>query len=254
MLNFAANLSFLYPELPFAARFEAAARAGFRGCEFLFPYDYAPDEVARWVHDAGLTLALFNLYPGDWSRGDRGLAAIPGQEDAFRRSVDQALEYAGATGCKRLHILAGCPSEDQIELSRDVYLANLEYAARVGHNESLTCLIEPINPIDMPGYFLNDFDTALGIIKEIGAPNLRLQFDCYHAAMLGRDVIKEMSRAYDQIGHIQIAGCPGRHEPDVGIQDYGAIFQWLTAAGYSEWVGCEYHPIGDTDAGLKWRA
>ena len=179
MLNFAANLSFLFPSLPFTKRFSAAADAGFRGCEYLFPYAFEPEEIAGLLRASGLTQALFNLAPGDWDAGERGLAALPGRESDFAASVEQGLRYAEATGCARLHIMAGCADADD-PANLDVYLGNLQRAAARFEDAGITALIEPINPSDMPGYFLTGVEQALAIIRSLAVPNLKLQFDCYH--------------------------------------------------------------------------
>lgn len=252
VLNFAANLSFLFPSRPFTERFAAAAEAGFKGCEYLFPYDFEPSEIADLLRASGLTQALFNLPPGDWEAGERGLAALPGREGDFAASVETALRYADATGCRRLHIMSGCAEADN-PVCRDAYLANVAHAATRFRDAGITALIEPINPIDMSGYFLTEVDQALEIIEAVGAPNLKLQFDCYHRAMLGKDVIAGLNRAAPVIGHVQIADVPGRHEPGTGTFDYVPIFEKLIEMGYDGWIGCEYRPAGTTHEGLSWR-
>lgn len=253
MLNFAANLSFLFPSLSFPDRFAAAANMGFRGCEYLFPYDYEPEEIAGFVRNAGLTQVLFNMSPGDWAAGERGLAALPGREGDFAASVETALQYAEVTGCRQLHVMAGCADADD-PAHWDTYLRNLEIAASRFLDAGIVALIEPINPIDMPGYFLTELEQALSVIEAVGAPNLKLQFDCYHRAMVKKDVVAGIERASRQIGHIQIAGAPTRNEPGSGTLDYEPIFRKLGELGYEGWIGCEYHPAGKTVEGLNWRA
>lgn len=248
-LRFAANLSFMFTELPFEWRFKAAAEAGFTGVEFLFPYDHSPEEIARWLSEAGLTLALHNLPPGDWAAGARGLAALPDRQVEFRASVQTALRYAKATGVRQLHVMAGVAEG---RAARETYLSNLAFAARSFAGHDLTALIEPINQGDMPGYHLSSFEEACAILSDIGSPNLRLQFDCYHAQIITGDALATLRTCLPHVAHIQIASVPDRHEPDHGTCDYGAIFALLEQAGYRGWIGCEYHPQGATLDGLDW--
>ncbi|MCS3805745.1 hydroxypyruvate isomerase [Chromobacterium alkanivorans] len=251
MPRFAANLTLLYTELPFLERFAAAAHDGFRAVECLFPYDWPAADIAGRLREHDLTLALFNLPPGDWASGERGLAALPGREEAFAASVERALEYALATGCRRLHAMAGLPPPGDAA-PRDVYLSNLRRAAGRLAEHDITLLIEAINPVDMPGYFLSRQQQALDCIAAVDAANLRLQFDCYHCRISDGDPLDWLPRVWERLGHIQIAGVPGRHEPDGGQIDYPALFAQLDALGYAGHVGCEYRPRGDTRAGLDW--
>ncbi|WP_108816635.1 2-oxo-tetronate isomerase [Loktanella sp. Alg231-35] len=253
-LKFAANLSFMFTELPFHERFQAAANAGFRGVEFLFPYAYSPTEIAEFVQRAGLTLVLHNLPPGDWVAGDRGIAALVGRQQEFRASVETALSYADVTGLRQMHIMAGCVDDLDRDSAREIYLENLNHAARRFANAGLTALIEPINTTDMPGYFLNHPHEAHQLFSELGEPNLRLQFDCYHAQIMGGDAVGALEMHFPCISHIQIASVPDRHEPDHGDCDYAAVFSTLKKLSYTGWIGCEYHPAGRTEAGLAWRA
>lgn len=255
MPRFAANLSFLYTEVPFLDRFAAAAEDGFAAVEFLFPYEHAPQAIAARLRDAGLTQALFNLPPGDWAAGERGLAALPGREAAFRAGVERALPYAAATGCTRLHAMAGIapPGADRAALTA-TYAANLAWAARVLAPHGIELLIEPINPHDMPGYFLNTQAQAVEVIESVGAPTLRLQMDLYHAQIVEGDLTTKLARNFAHIGHVQIASVPRRHEPDEGELNYPALFDQLDALGYAGWVGCEYRPRATTRAGLAWFA
>ncbi|MCX9158458.1 TIM barrel protein, partial [Niveibacterium sp. 24ML] len=253
MPRFAANLSWLFTEHAFPDRFKAAADAGFKAVEFLFPYDYAPDEIARWQRDANVQTVLFNLPPGIWQNGERGLAAQPGREQDFRISVELALLHARALGTRRLHAMAGMADPDHLRSEQMAsYVANLRHAARRCASAGVELLIEAINPVDMPHYFLTRISQALEVIAAVGEPNLRLQFDAYHVLQMGEDVHEAFRQAAPHVGHIQIAGSPGRHEPDSGTYDYRALFDLIDASGFSAWIGCEYRPAGRTEDGLGW--
>jgi hydroxypyruvate isomerase len=253
MPKFAANLTMMFNEIPFPERFAAAAKAGFRAVEFLFPYDHAPQEVARWLKENNLENVLFNLPPGDWSAGERGIASLPGREQEFRDSVARALEYALAMGTPRLHVMAGLlPQGADRNRHRETYIENLRYAARELAKHGRTLLIEPINPRDMPGYFLNSQEEGHAIRAAVGAPNLKVQMDFYHAQIVDGDLAMTFKKHVDGIGHIQIAGVPARNEPDDGEVDYRYLFRLLDEQGYDGWVGCEYRPRGRTEDGLGW--
>lgn len=253
----AANLSFLFTDRPFADRFAAAAGAGFQGVECLFPYgEMAAVDYARALADTGLEPALINMPPGDWDGGERGLAALPGREADFRDSVARAIDYAGEIGCVRLHCLAGVVDED-MDRGRvaQTYAANLAHAADLAAPHGIQVLIEPINPIDMPGYHLNSPRQALNLLAEIGHANLRLQYDFYHAELIAEDPIPDFIRAHaDVIAHVQVAGVPERHEPDQGRPDIETGFGALAETEYAGWVGLEYRPRGKTEDGLGWCA
>ncbi|QJW80893.1 2-oxo-tetronate isomerase [Burkholderia glumae] len=253
MPRFAANLSMMYQEHPFLERFAAAARDGFRAVEYLFPYAFPAAELKARLDGAGLVQALFNAPPGDWAAGERGIAALPGREDEFRRAVETALDYARVIGNDKLHVMAGLVAADADRARhRDVYLRNLAYAAQATRGAGLQVLIEPINPRDMPGYFLNRQDDAQAICREVGAPNLRVQFDCYHCQIVEGDLAKKLERDFAGIGHIQVAGVPERHEPDLGELNYPYLFALLDRLGYDGWIGCEYRPKAGTSDGLGW--
>ncbi|MCM2550864.1 2-oxo-tetronate isomerase [Burkholderia glumae] len=253
MPRFAANLSMMYQEHPFLERFAAAARDGFRAVEYLFPYAFPAAELKARLDGAGLVQALFNAPPGDWAAGERGIAALPGREDEFRRAVETALDYARVIGNDKLHVMAGLVAADADRARhRDVYLRNLAYAAQAAQSAGLQVLIEPINPRDMPGYFLNRQDDAQAICREVGAPNLRVQFDCYHCQIVEGDLAKKLERDFAGIGHIQVAGVPERHEPDLGELNYPYLFALLDRLGYDGWIGCEYRPKAGTSDGLGW--
>ena len=254
MPKFAANLSFLFQEHDFLDRFAAARRAGFQAVEYLFPYDLAPpSEVAARLDDNGLTQALFNLAPGDWDAGERGLTALPGRRDDFRRAVDDALRYADALRCRQLHVMAAVvPDGADPRAYEDTYVANLAYAADAFGREGIRALIEPLNTIDVPGYLLSTAGHAKRVIETVGAKNLFLQYDFYHRQIMEGSLAVGFAQHRDIIAHIQVSGVPGRHEPDVGEINYPYLFDMLDTAGYDGWIGCEYRPRGGTLEGLGW--
>jgi len=253
MPRLAANLSMLFNEVPFLERFAAAARAGFKGVEFLFPYDHTPEDLAEALRANGLEQVLFNLPPGDWEAGERGLAALPGRETEFQAGLDRALPYAQALGCRRVHMMAGIPPEGADPLAcRDAYVASLRAAAAIFAPHGVTVLAEPINSRDMPGYFLNHQGQAVALIEAAGAANTGLQMDFYHCQIVDGDLASHLRANFTQIRHIQIAGAPERHEPDRGEVNYPYLFDLMDELGYDGWVGCEYRPAGDTLAGLGW--
>lgn len=253
MPRFAANLSMMFNEVPFLERFAKAAACGFEGVEFLFPYAFDADDIAAELRRHGLSQALFNLPPGNWDAGERGLAALPGREAEFRESVDTALRYAAALDCPRLHAMAGLvPEGASRETLRGVYLENLRFAARRLAEHGRTLLIEPINTRDMPGYFLNHQAEGHAILAELNEPNVKVQMDFYHTQIMDGDIWKTYQRHRDGVGHIQVAGVPERHEPDSGEVNYPWLYERLDEDGYDGWLGCEYKPRGDTVAGLGW--
>ncbi|MEO1206276.1 MAG: TIM barrel protein [Pseudomonadota bacterium] len=248
MHNLAANLTMLFNEVPLSQRFECAARAGFCGVEMLFPYEI-PAEVVRdtlRLHD--LTLVLFNIHPGKWDAGDRGLAAQKGRESEFEDATARALRYAETVGCVRLHAMAGLAETADDE----TFIGNLAFAARMAEPHGIDILIEPINTYDMPGYHLTRTAHARAIIEAVGAPNLGLQLDLYHRHRMEGDVLAAIAEAADITRHIQIAGPPDRGEPDQGDWDLNEILQAIEASGYRGWIGCEYRPRKTTEAGLGW--
>ena len=253
MPKFAANLSMMYQEYPFLDRFEAARRDGFSGVEFLFPYDFAAADIRRRLDDNGLTLALFNGPPGNWADGERGLASLPDRQVEFRDSVKRALDYTTVLGNQRLHIMAGLikPSQDRA-VHHAVYIDNLAYAAKQAASLGITTVIEPINTRDIPGFFLNRQDQAHQIVAEVGADNLKVQMDFYHCQIVEGDLAMNLRKHIDGVGHIQIAGVPERHEPDLGEINYPYLFALIDELGYKGWIGCEYRPQAGTSAGLGW--
>lgn len=253
MPRFAANLSMMYTEHAFLDRFAAAAADGFEAVEFLFPYEHEPEELAARLKRHGLVQALFNLPPGDWAAGERGMAGLPGREEEFAASVQTALRYAQATGCRRLHAMAGLAREGADRAAmRATYVANLRRAADVLAPHGITLLIEPLNTRDMPGYFLNYQQQAHDIVAEAGAPNLQVQMDLYHCQIMEGDLAARLRRHLPQVGHIQIAGVPDRHEPDEGEVHYAWLFELIDELGYAGHVGCEYRPRRGTSEGLGW--
>ncbi|MET4632730.1 2-oxo-tetronate isomerase [Kaistia defluvii] len=251
MPRFAANLSMMFNEWSFLDRFAAAADAGFKAVEFLFPYDFSPEDVAARLKAAGLEQALFNLPPGDWAAGERGIAALPGRQDEFRASVAKALDYALATGVRRLHMMSGLAPSGSVEAGA-LYRDAVRFACATMAPHGIDIVLEPINRRDMPGYFLNDFGMAAGIIEELGLPNLKLQYDIYHRQILHGDVIKSLEALLPIIGHVQIASVPLRNEPGTGELNDFRIFDELDRLGYAGFVGCEYRPAGATLDGLSW--
>ncbi|WP_251863527.1 2-oxo-tetronate isomerase [Achromobacter sp. Marseille-Q4962] len=255
MLKFAANLSMLYPEHAFLDRYAAAAADGFEGVECMFPYEAPAAFVRERLEANGLKQVLFNAPAGVAARGERGLAALPGRQSEFRAGIDQALAYATALSCPRVHVMAGLAGPDDSRAAmRDCYLENLAWAAAQAASACVTVLIEPINTRDIPGYFLNRQQDAHAIVQEVGAPNLKVQMDLYHCQIVEGDVTTRL-REYlptGRVGHLQIAGVPLRQEPDRGELDYGWIFGVLRELEYSGWIGCEYRPADSTTAGLRW--
>ena len=251
MLRFAANLTLMFNEWSFLERFDAAARAGFKAVEFLFPYDHSPDEIARRLSDNGLTLALFNLPAGDWAAGERGLAALVGREEEFRSGIDRALDYVAATGAKQVHVMAGIADRSSVE-AQSIYRRRVATVAERFGRAGVTVMIEPINSRDMPGYFLNDFGFAAGLIGELALPNLKLQFDVYHRQIIHGDVTVALRKLMPIIGHVQVASVPSRNEPAGEELNYDFVFRTLESLGYAGFVGCEYMPRAGTLAGLGW--
>ena len=253
MPKFAANLTMMFNEVPFPERFAAAAKAGFRAVEFLFPYDYPATLVSRWLSENNLKSALFNMPPGDWAAGERGIASLPGRDMEFLAGVHKAVEYALATGTPTIHAMAGLlPDGADREWHRSVYVANLGVAAKVLAKHALTLVIEPINTRDMPGYFLTTQAEGHTIRQEVGEPNLKVQMDFYHAQIMEGDLFVTFKNNLDGIGHVQIASVPERHEPDEGEINYPQLLTLLDELGYPGYVGCEYRPRGKTEEGLVW--
>jgi hydroxypyruvate isomerase len=252
MPRFAANLTMMFGEWSFLDRFAAAADAGFEAVEFLFPYEHAPQEIADRLKANGLEIALFNMPPGDWAAGDRGMAVFSERRAEFEAGVAKAMEYALATGVRRLHMMAGIapPGAPQAGAS---YRQAIRFACAAAAPHGVDILLEPLNGRDMPGYFLNDFNQAAALIAELALPNLKLQFDIYHRQRIHGEVIMGLTEMMPIIGHVQTASVPLRHEPGSGELSDFAVFAALDRLGYAGHVGCEYRPAAGTLAGLGWR-
>lgn len=252
MPRLCANLSFLYTELDFVERFEAAARAGFRGVEYMSPYEYATDALEDALRRNGLAQVLFNLPAGDWGKGERGIACHPGRVGEFQDGVGKALEYAAALGCAQVNCLAGiCPDAPE-DRQRAAFVSNLKFAAMKLKEAGVKLLIEPINTRDIPGFYLTRSSQALELIREVGSDNLFLQYDIYHMQVMEGDLAPTIEANRALIAHMQLADNPGRHEPGTGEINYGFLLEFIDRTGYDGWIGCEYRPAAATDDGLGW--
>lgn len=251
---FAANLTTMFNEVDFMDRFGAASAAGFSAVEYLFPYAHAADQIANQLEAGKLEQVLFNTPPGDWDSGERGLAAVPGREQEFIDGIALALDYAATLKCPRIHPMAGLlVDKSQATKFRDVYVNNLQSAALLCEQHNVDLLIEPINSINMPNYFINDFQMACDIIDELGKPNIKLQFDIFHCQRMYGEVKSWLKKCHPHIAHFQIAGTPERHEPDVGDLPYLDIFKEIQTLGLDHLaVGCEYIPQNGSADGLGW--
>ncbi len=253
MPKFAANLSMMFQELPFLDRFAAAAKAGFAGVEFLFPYDFSAEEVERRRRVAGVEVALFNLPAGNWSTGERGITCLPGREEEFRAGVEKAIAYATCLNCPRLHAMAGIvPAGTDTVACRKTLIENLRYAAEKVAQHNITLLLEAINTRDMPGFIVSTQSDSHSVCEAVGAENLKMQMDLYHMQVMEGDLATKLKRYMPRCGHVQIAGCPERNEPDTGEIRYEYLLHLLDQLGYGGWVGCEYRPAGKTTDGLGW--
>ncbi|MET3790319.1 hydroxypyruvate isomerase [Aquamicrobium terrae] len=253
MPRFSANLSMLFNEYDFLDRFEAAARAGFKGVEYLGAYDHFPEEVAARLTKNGLTQVLFNVPSGDWAGGERGIAILPGRVEEFQAGVDKAITYAKALGCGQVNCLAGiAPAGASREELEKVFVENLKFAADKLGEAGVRLLIEPINTRDIPGFFLTGTQQALDLIEKVGSQNLYLQYDIYHMQIMEGDLARTIEANLDCIAHIQLADNPGRHEPGTGEINYPFLYDFIDRLGYSGWIGAEYKPKDGTEAGLGW--
>ena len=256
MPRFAANLSFLYPEFSFLDRFAAAATDGFVAVEFAFAYEFEPGDIAARLGEHGLQQVLINAPPGDLAGGERGLACLPGREADFRRGLlEQALPLAKGLRCPRIHVMAGvAPPGMERKRLHDTFVANLAWAAAQAAPHGIEVMIEPINPRDVPGYFLTRQDAAHRIVEELGAMNLKVQMDLYHCQIVEGDLAMKLHQYLPggRVGHLQIAGVPERHEPDLGELFHPYLFDLIDQLGYKGHVGAEYRPRAGTSAGLGW--
>jgi hydroxypyruvate isomerase len=245
----------LFTELTFLARFQAAATAGFEAVEFLFPYGFDKAVIAETARGAGVRVILHNLPSGDWNAGERGIACLPDRAGEFRSGVARAIDYATAMGCSTLNCLAGL-TIDGVDPARQsaVLIDNLRFAAAALADADLQLVLEPVNDIDVPGFFVTTARAALAIMDEVGAPNLHLQYDIYHQQRMTGELAATLEAQIDRIGHIQLADNPGRHEPGTGEINYPYLFNRIDALGYTGWIGCEYKPAATTTAGLGWLA
>ncbi|MDX8000448.1 hydroxypyruvate isomerase family protein [Xenorhabdus sp. Reich] len=253
MAKFSANLSVMFTEIPFTERFARAANAGFKGVEFLFPYEESMEELAVLLKKHQLTQILFNMPAGDWNKGERGIACLPGREKEFIDGVHKALEYALELDCKQLHVMAGkLGNQFTLEQQYECYIKNLRYAADVMAKYDINVLIEPINIRDIPEYFLTTQKQAELLLESIDRKNVFIQLDLYHCQIMEGDLLRTIERLWGKFSHIQIASVPERNEPDNGEVNYFWLFRKLDEMGYQGWLGCEYHPAGHTEEGLGW--
>ena len=254
MPKFSANLSMLFTELPFLDRFGAAANAGFDAVEFLFPYAWTTQEIKQRLDMHGLQLVLHNLPAGDWDAGERGIACHPDRVKEFRDGVARAIDYAKALGVGQLNCLAGkAPAGVSEDRLRQTFVDNLTYAAAQLKQAGLKLLIEPINSVDIPGFYLTRTTQAAAMLVEVGADNAFIQYDIYHAQRMEGELAETMQKYLPRIGHIQLADNPGRNEPGTGEINYPFLLAHLEKIGYQGWIGCEYKPATTTVAGLGWR-
>ena len=253
MPTFNANLTMLFTELDFLDRLQAAAEAGFKGVEYLFPYPYDKHALAEKLARHELTQVLHNLPPGDWEAGERGIACHPDRVGEFQEGVGTAIEYATALGCKQVNCLAGiAPDGVEAEQLRETFIANLRFAAEKLGEAGIRLLIEPINTYDIPGFYLSRTAQAVEIIDAVGSDNLWLQYDIYHAQRMEGELANTIARHLPRIAHMQLADNPGRHEPGSGEINYGWLFRRIDELGYQGWIGCEYKPAAGTHEGLGW--
>ena len=253
MPRFCANLTFLFTELPFLDRFAAAAKAGFKGVEYMSPYEYPKNALREALAQHKLMQVLFNLPAGDWAKGERGIACHPDRVGEFQDGVGKAIEYASALGCKQVNCLAGLRTEAPEDRQRATFVSNLRFAAMKLREAGVRLVIEPINDrVDIPGFYLTGSRQGFDIMKEVGSDNLFLQYDIYHMQIMEGDLARTIENNLARIGHLQLADNPGRHEPGTGEINYPYLFDHLDRIGYPGWIGCEYKPAAQTADGLAW--
>jgi hydroxypyruvate isomerase len=253
MPRFCANLTMLFNEVPFMERFEAAARNGFTGVEYLFPYPFAKEDLAAALREHKLTQVLHNLPAGNWAGGERGIACLPDRRGEFREGVAQAIDYAKALDCKLINCLAGLtPASENPAEVRSTFVENIRYAAAELKRAGIRLVIEAINTRDIPGFYLTNTRQAADLIAEVGSDNVGLQYDIYHMQIMEGDLARTIESFLPQIWHVQLADNPGRNEPGTGEINYPFLYQWLDKLGYAGWIGCEYKPKAETETGLGW--
>lgn len=253
MPKFCANLSMLYNEVDFLDRFDAAAKAGFKGVEYLFPYDFSKEQIVDKLEANSLTQVLHNLPAGDWAGGERGIAVLPDRVEEFQEGVAKAIDYATALGCKQVNCLAGItPPGVDADKVHDTFVANIKFAADKLKDAGIKLLVEAINTRDIPGFYVSGTQQTLDLIKASGSDNIFVQYDIYHMQIMEGDLAPTMEKHLAQIPHIQLADNPGRHEPGTGEINYPFLFEFLDKIGYDGWIGCEYKPKAGTDEGLGW--
>ena len=255
MPKFNANLTMLFNEVPFLDRFQAAAEAGFKGVEYLFPYAFDKDALAERLVKHGLVQVLHNLPAGNWEGGERGIACHPDRVGEFQDGVGRAIEYATTLGCKQVNCLAGiAPAGVDADKVHETFVANLRFAASKLKEAGIRLLVEPINTFDIPGFYLNRTAQAIALIEEVGSSNLWLQHDIYHMQRMEGELANTIARHLPKIAHMQIADNPGRNEPGTGEINYAWLFRYIDQLGYDGWIGCEYKPAAGTREGLGWIA
>jgi len=255
MTKLAANLTMLFNEVPFLERFGEAAKHGFKGVEFLFPYDFPAEEVAAQLKAHNLEMVLHNLPAGDWAAGERGIACHPDRVEEFKAGVDKAISYAKVLGTQRINCLVGIPPAGvSYEQAEEAVIANLSYAAEKLKEAGIPFQVEACNTLDIPGFFINNTQQALDIIAKVGSDNLFYQYDIYHMQRMEGELANTIKANLAKISHLQLADNPGRFEPGTGEINYGFLFKFLDEIGYTGWIGCEYKPKTSTAEGLSWRA
>ena len=253
MPKFSANLTMMFNEVDFLARFERASRAGFKGVEYLFPYGWEKERLAEELEKNSLEQVLHNMPAGDWQGGERGIACLPERVGEFQEGVGLAIEYAKALKCSRLNCLAGLiPKEVSAEKVRQTLVDSLRFAASALEKEGISLLVEPLNNQDVPGFYLVHTQDALRLFEEVNHANLWLQYDIYHMQVMEGNLTRTIQDNLNRIAHIQLADNPGRHEPGTGEINYTNLFRFIDEAGYAGWIGCEYKPAGITEDGLQW--
>lgn len=253
MPKFAANLTMLFGEVEFLDRFELAAKAGFKAVEFLFPYSYDQANIRERLNQHKLELVLHNLPAGNWAAGERGIACMPDRIQEFRFGVTECFEYSTALGCSQVNCLAGiAPTGVKAKILEDTFVDNLRFAAGLLARSGIRLLIEPINTVDVPGFYLNNTQQAIDIIRKVGSDNIKLQYDVYHMQIMEGNLASTIRRNLDTIAHLQIADNPGRNEPGTGEINFAFLFDLVDSLGYQGWIGCEYKPKSATLSGLDW--